>query len=462
LPARRRAVSGRALRPREPQGLRPQGRAGLLHRRDDLHEGGGHGGGPAARPRQRWDRLRGGARRRERRLQGGGLQEDQVPHARERGLRRGAVAGDADAHQRLLAHRPRGRGALSRCPASGRGGSPAGPFGRAAHRRLHGTHVRPARSRTHHRQPLRRGRSAEEGAGWRAGLRSHHLPLRPDSRRGGAGAATLRGAGGAAAPGPSDDRGLRVRGWVPGVHRTAAGARWTGSARGLRGAAQRAPQTPGPGAAVRVGCGGAAVAIRSGDAVTLKRKLSRLSGVGPGGVSPPGIPRAPAPSHAVPPAASPVPEPSANALVEPEASSGVGTGGPLSATPPSNAPEAQRAREEKLRRHLAELGQRRRPVVSEEASAPKPLAQQVESPYGPLWMRESLLAEDHHHGRAPVRRVLELEAAWVADLALDPSLAGLPLEDLLLFDTETTGLAGGTGTLPFVVGLGWFEAGRLR
>src|SRR5690606_16858678 len=61
-----------------------------------------------------------------------------------------------------------------------------------------------------------------------------------------------------------------------------------------------------------------------------------------------------------------------------------------------------------------------------------------------------------------VRRVLELEAAWVADLALDPSLAGLPLEDLLLFDTETTGLAGGTGTLPFVVGLGWFEAGRLR
>ncbi|HLT31014.1 MAG TPA: ribonuclease H-like domain-containing protein [Myxococcaceae bacterium] len=148
--------------------------------------------------------------------------------------------------------------------------------------------------------------------------------------------------------------------------------------------------------------------------------------------------------------------------MEPEASSGVGTGGPLSATPPSNAPEAQRAREEKLRRHLAELGQRRRPVVSEEASAPKPLAQQVESPYGPLWMRESLLAEDHHHGRAPVRRVLELEAAWVADLALDPSLAGLPLEDLLLFDTETTGLAGGTGTLPFVVGLGWFEAGRLR
>ena len=26
-----------------------------------------------------------------------------------------------------------------------------------------------------------------------------------------------------------------------------------------------------------------------------------------------------------------------------------------------------------------------------------------------------------------------------------------------LIDTETTGLAGGTGTIPFLIGLGWFE-----
>ena len=33
--------------------------------------------------------------------------------------------------------------------------------------------------------------------------------------------------------------------------------------------------------------------------------------------------------------------------------------------------------------------------------------------------------------------------------------------DLLFLDTETTGLAGGTGTLAFLVGLAWWEQGRL-
>ena len=32
----------------------------------------------------------------------------------------------------------------------------------------------------------------------------------------------------------------------------------------------------------------------------------------------------------------------------------------------------------------------------------------------------------------------------------------------LFLDTETTGLAGGTGTYPFLVGLGWWEGGGLE
>jgi uncharacterized protein YprB with RNaseH-like and TPR domain len=35
-------------------------------------------------------------------------------------------------------------------------------------------------------------------------------------------------------------------------------------------------------------------------------------------------------------------------------------------------------------------------------------------------------------------------------------------EQLLLLDTETTGLAGGTGTVAFLVGLAWWEGSRLR
>ena len=33
---------------------------------------------------------------------------------------------------------------------------------------------------------------------------------------------------------------------------------------------------------------------------------------------------------------------------------------------------------------------------------------------------------------------------------------------MLFLDTETTGLAGGTGTVPFLVGLAWFEGRSLR
>ncbi len=59
---------------------------------------------------------RGAARghgRGERHREGGGLQEDQVPHPRERGLRRRDAARDADAHHLALAHRAGDRGALA-------------------------------------------------------------------------------------------------------------------------------------------------------------------------------------------------------------------------------------------------------------------------------------------------------------------------------------------------------------
>ncbi|MBD3266572.1 hypothetical protein GF373_07870 [bacterium] len=41
-------------------------------------------------------------------------------------------------------------------------------------------------------------------------------------------------------------------------------------------------------------------------------------------------------------------------------------------------------------------------------------------------------------------------------LTRDPCLASLSPTDYLFIDTETTGLAGGTGTLPFLVGIGYF------
>jgi hypothetical protein len=45
----------------------------------------------------------------------------------------------------------------------------------------------------------------------------------------------------------------------------------------------------------------------------------------------------------------------------------------------------------------------------------------------------------------------------LALLALDPAIAGCDPRRALYLDTETTGLAGGTGTVPFLLGLAWLD-----
>ena len=69
----------------------------------------------------------------------------------------------------------------------------------------------------------------------------------------------------------------------------------------------------------------------------------------------------------------------------------------------------------------------------------------------------SWLAPHHCHGRVPVRSALDAASARVAELALDPSLSGVDLRRMLLVDTETTGLGTAAGTVPFLVGVGYFE-----
>ncbi|MEE8408921.1 MAG: ribonuclease H-like domain-containing protein [Myxococcota bacterium] len=82
--------------------------------------------------------------------------------------------------------------------------------------------------------------------------------------------------------------------------------------------------------------------------------------------------------------------------------------------------------------------------------------------HGRLHVIEETLPPDHCHGSAPVAAALAARGETVAQLALDPSLESVDPSRLLFFDTETTGLSGGTGTLAFVIGLAWFDEGALR
>lgn len=78
------------------------------------------------------------------------------------------------------------------------------------------------------------------------------------------------------------------------------------------------------------------------------------------------------------------------------------------------------------------------------------------------------LAQDRHLEGEPIAeglRLHELQADWplpeAAEFNLD-SGAAHRFDNVLCFDTETTGLAGGTGTRAFMIGAAVWRGGRLR
>ncbi len=73
------------------------------------------------------------------------------------------------------------------------------------------------------------------------------------------------------------------------------------------------------------------------------------------------------------------------------------------------------------------------------------------------FVAEDLFPLDHGHGTRPLGGLLALSPQIPADMTGDPSLAGLSFREMLFLDTETTGLSRGTGTLAFLVGIGFFE-----
>lgn len=75
--------------------------------------------------------------------------------------------------------------------------------------------------------------------------------------------------------------------------------------------------------------------------------------------------------------------------------------------------------------------------------------------HGETFVAEQSYPSDYRHGLTPLRITVPLQT--VAQWARDPRLADLPLESFAFLDVETSGLAGGTGTYAFLVGVGRFE-----
>jgi uncharacterized protein YprB with RNaseH-like and TPR domain len=113
---------------------------------------------------------------------------------------------------------------------------------------------------------------------------------------------------------------------------------------------------------------------------------------------------------------------------------------------------------EDLRQQLEELKKRIARIDAHYASPPPPAmpppeGRAVTTPAGEHWEMERQWPAHHRHGSSDVGALSELPADLLAVLAEEPDWASAPTRWLFL-DTETTGLAGGSGTVAFLVGVG--------
>jgi len=134
-----------------------------------------------------------------------------------------------------------------------------------------------------------------------------------------------------------------------------------------------------------------------------------------------------------------------------------------------------------LRQRLRQLGETRLAPASTAVQTPPPsqvgaavatalerLAARLEAEVvavrgGPVHLvaRHSYPLE-HRHGDHALLESLRLRPETLSLLSRQSPVSELTAEDALFFDVETTGLAGGTGTLVFLVGIGRFRDGLLE
>lgn len=119
-----------------------------------------------------------------------------------------------------------------------------------------------------------------------------------------------------------------------------------------------------------------------------------------------------------------------------------------------------------LRRRIEGIMSRREPAaprpVRPTRSAIRDLGaalggEEIRGAFGACHFIRNRHAGDSLHGRSLIRDCLRIDMQSAALMSTQPQLAQFAPQDALFLDTETTGLSGGTGTFPFLIGLGWFD-----
>lgn len=117
---------------------------------------------------------------------------------------------------------------------------------------------------------------------------------------------------------------------------------------------------------------------------------------------------------------------------------------------------------ERLERLVAVAARRER-----RSQGPVPLEEllqgrRMENSRGEFYLIESDVHLDSFHGQVSLSRFRSLLPGSVGILTGETQLDAFDLSNAVFLDTETTGLAGGTGTAAFLVGIGFVDGERFR
>ncbi len=88
--------------------------------------------------------------------------------------------------------------------------------------------------------------------------------------------------------------------------------------------------------------------------------------------------------------------------------------------------------------------------------------EEIENRHGRFFLAGGFLSGVSRHGHRSICEAFDFDMTAAGMLANNPVLGAYHPSDALFLDTETTGLSGGTGTMAFLIGLGWFEEGRFH
>lgn len=130
---------------------------------------------------------------------------------------------------------------------------------------------------------------------------------------------------------------------------------------------------------------------------------------------------------------------------------------------------------EQLRRRINDAAERAidnhepvgRPTPAQQPSAPsrhgafRLAGEERQSSLGRCWLQERLIPNDRMHGTIRVGDLQLMRGGWLTSVS-DGEVQPVDPGRWAFLDTETTGLAGGTGTCAFLVGVGAIETGGFR